>query len=42
MPARRGKRADRQALLPRLERPHLAAEPADTFDRVLAADNRPK
>ena len=36
MPTRRGRRADRQALLPRLERPHLATELADTFDRVLA------
>jgi glycosyltransferase involved in cell wall biosynthesis len=37
---RRGKRADRQALLPRLARPHLAAELAKTFDRVLAEDRR--
>ena len=41
MAARRGKRADRQALLPRLERPHLAAELAATFDRVLAQHRRP-
>jgi hypothetical protein len=36
MPARRGKQADRQMLLPRLERPYLAAELAGTFERVLA------
>jgi Glycosyl transferases group 1 len=37
MPARRGKQADRRMLLPRLERPYLAAELAGTFERVLAS-----
>lgn len=38
--ARRGQQADRQDLLPRLERPYLAGELADTFDRVLARPDR--
>ena len=40
MAARRGKQADRRELLPLLERPHLAAELAKTFDGVLAEDRR--
>jgi len=37
MHERRGRRADREALLAEFARPRLAAELAETFDRVLAA-----
>jgi glycosyltransferase involved in cell wall biosynthesis len=37
MVARRGRQANRDALLARVARPRLAAELAETFDRVLAA-----
>jgi len=37
MEERRGRRADREALLAEFARPRLAAELAETFDRVLAA-----